>query len=118
MAANHQREENAAHRQHNNGITRVKGVPRDTQFHPHPSRGVSRGYDIPFREMNLENYHAGCPVPKSLMRSVKLLVKGHIHCRMTGNKSRRKLSGHYLFLLVLFQMIWPHLSYFETVKAN
>ncbi len=35
---------------------------------------------------------------------------------MTGNKSRSKLSGHYLFLLVLFKMIWPHSFYFECIS--
>ncbi len=34
---------------------------------------------------------------------------------MTGNKSRSKLSGYYLFLLVLFNMIRPHSSYYECI---
>jgi hypothetical protein len=73
------------------------------------------GYDIPFREMILENYHARPPVLESLMRSVKHWVKGHIPRRMTGNKSRSELIGHYLFLLVLFKMIWPHSSYYKCI---
>ena len=43
----------------------------------------------------------------SLMRSVRRWA--------TGNKSRSKLSGNYLFLLVLFTMIWPHSSYYECI---
>jgi hypothetical protein len=103
MADDLHREEDAALWQHNTGITRAKGVPRDMQFLPHPSRGGSRGYDTPFREIIFENYHAGCPVPESLMRSVRHWLKGHIPHRMTGNKSHSKLSGHYLILLVFLQ---------------
>ena len=36
-------------------------MPRDTRFLPHPSRGGSRGYDIPFRQMVLDAYWAGTP---------------------------------------------------------
>ncbi len=90
-------------------------MPRDTQFLPHPSHGGSRGYDTPFREMILENYHARHPVRDCLMRSVRRWLKGRIPCRMTGNKSRSESSGHYLFLLVLFTMILPHLSYDECI---
>jgi hypothetical protein len=115
MADDHHREEDTALWQCNTGITRVDGVPRDTQFLPHPSRGGSRGYNIPFCEMILENHHAGCPVPESFMSSVNCWVKVHIPHRMTGNKSRSKLSDHYLFLLVLFKMIWPHLSYYKCI---
>ena len=49
----------------------------------------------------------------SLMRSVRRWARNHIPCRMTGNKSCSELSGYYFFLLVLFKMIWPHLSYYE-----
>jgi hypothetical protein len=41
-----QREEDAAEWQQRNGVARVEGVLRDTQFLLHPSRGGSRGYDI------------------------------------------------------------------------
>ena len=115
MAANHQREEDPARGRCNNWIMRVEGVPRDTKFLPHPSRGDSRGYDIPFREVILKNHHTGCPVPKSLMRSVRHWLKGHIPRRITSNKSRSKLSSRYLFLLVLFKMIWLHLSYYKCI---
>jgi hypothetical protein len=56
MADHHHREEDATLWQCNTGITRVEGVPRDMQFFPHLSRSGSRGYDIPFREMILENH--------------------------------------------------------------
>ena len=49
------------------------------------------------------------------MKSVRRWARGHIPCRMTSNKSCSKLSGYYLFLLVLFKMIWPHLSYYECI---
>ena len=117
MAAIQQREDDVAHWRRNNGLSRVERVPRarDTQFLPHPSRGGSRGYDIPFRQMILENHNAGRPVPRSLMRSVRRWARNHIPRRMTGNKSRSELSGYYLFLLVLFKMIWPHSSYYECI---
>ncbi len=115
MADDHHREEDATLRWRNNVISRVKGVERDTQFLPHPSCGGSRGYDIPFREMILENYHTWHPFPESIMRSVRCWLKGHISCRRTGSKSHSKLSGHYFFLLVLFKMIWLHSSYYKCI---
>ena len=35
--------------------------------------------------------------------------------RATKNKPRSKLSGKYLFHLVLFKMIWPHSSYYKCI---
>ena len=89
--------------------------PRYTQFLPHPSNGGTRGYDISFRELILENNQAGRPVPASLTRSVWRWARHIVPRRMTGNKPRSELSGEYLFLLVLFKMIWPHSSYYECI---
>jgi hypothetical protein len=42
---------------------------------------------------------------------------------MTGNKPSVRLTGKYLFLLVLFKLVWPHSTYYECItcianKAN
>jgi hypothetical protein len=34
---------------------------------------------------------------------------------MTGNKPNVGLTGKYLFLLVLFKLVWPHLMYYECI---
>jgi hypothetical protein len=41
-----QREDDVAELRQRNGVAKVEGVLRDTQFLPHPSCGRSRGYDI------------------------------------------------------------------------
>ena len=113
IMANQRPEETAALWSRNNGITRVDRVPRDTQFLPHPSNGGTRGYDIPFCKFILENYQASRPIPASLIKSVRHWASRIVPWRMTGHKPRSKLSGKYLFLLVLFKMIWPHSSYYK-----
>ncbi len=59
-----QREGNAAKWRQNNGVARVDGVSRDTQFLSHPRTGGSRGYDILLRQMMVDSYQAGNPAPK------------------------------------------------------
>lgn len=69
-------------------------MPRDTRFLPHPSRGGSRGYDIPFRQMVLDAYWAGTPPPEGMLSSVKRWNRnGIVPLRMTGNKPSSALSG-------------------------
>jgi hypothetical protein len=77
-----QREDNAAKWRQKNGIARVEGVFRDTQLLPHPSIGGLRGYDIPFREMIVEAYQAGCPAPEGMLRSIQRWVKHLIPYRI------------------------------------
>ncbi len=48
----------------NNGVARVDGVSRDTQFLSHPRTGGSRGYNIPLCQMMVESYQAGNPAPE------------------------------------------------------
>jgi hypothetical protein len=59
-----QREGNAAKWRQNNGVARVDGVSRDTQFLSHPRIGGSREYNIPLRQMMVDLYQAGNPAPK------------------------------------------------------
>jgi hypothetical protein len=80
-------------------------VPRDTQFLPHPSNTGTQGYDIPIHQFILKNYQDGCPVPASLMKSIKHWTRHLVPWGMTGNKTSSELSGEYLFLLILFKMI-------------
>jgi hypothetical protein len=110
-----QREDDAAKWRQKNGIARVEGVFRDTQFLPHPSIGGSRGYDIPFCEMMVEAYQAGCPAPEGMLRSIQRWVKRPIPYRMTGNKAVSGLSGQYLLLLVMFKLIWPQSTYCKCI---
>jgi hypothetical protein len=67
-----QREDDAAEWQQRNRVARVEGVLRDTRFLPHPSsRGGSREYDIPLRQMMVEAYQTGNPAPPRMLRSVQ-----------------------------------------------
>ena len=58
-----QREGDAAKWRQNNGVARVDGVSRDTQFLSHPRIGGSRGYDIPLSQMMVDSYQAGGGLP-------------------------------------------------------
>ena len=101
-----QREDDAAIWRCDNGVARVDGLLRDTQFLPHPSVGGSRGYEIPFRQMVVEAYRAGNPAPEGMRTSVwRWMQNGIVPLRMTGNKPSSALSGQYLLLLVMFKLI-------------
>jgi hypothetical protein len=55
--------------------------------------------------------------------SIQQWVQHIVPHRMTGNKPNVGLTGEYLFLLVLFKLVWPHLTYYECIafianKAN
>ena len=110
-----QREDDAAKWQQKNVVARVERVFRDTQFLPHLSIAGLRGYDIPFSEMIVETYQAGCPAPKGMLRSIQHWVRHPIPYRMTGNKAVSDLLGQYLLLLVMFKLIWPQSTYCECI---
>ena len=112
MAA-YQPEEDAARWRRSVGASRVDQVPRDTRFLPHPSRGGSRGYDIDMRRMVLDTYQTTGHFPPGMRRSIQRWAHNTIPRRKTGNKSNSELSGHYLFLLVLFK--WPQANYYECI---
>jgi hypothetical protein len=59
-----QREGNATKWHQNNGVARVDGVLRDTQFLSRPRFGGSRGYNIPLCQMMVDSYQAGNPAPE------------------------------------------------------
>jgi hypothetical protein len=59
-----QREGNAAKWHQNNGVVRVDGVSRDTQYLSHLRIGGSRGYNIPLHQMVVDSYQVGNPAPK------------------------------------------------------
>ncbi len=90
-------------------------MPRDTQFLAHPSVGGARGYDIHTREMMVELCKSGNPVPQTMIRSIRRWTRHIVPHRMTRNKPNVGLTGKYLFLLVLFKLIWPHLMYYECI---
>ena len=111
-----QREDDAAKWCRNNGIARVDRVLRDTRFLPHPSRGGSRGYDIPFGQIIVDAYRAGNPAPKGMTRSIqRWTANGILPLRMTGNKPTVTLSGQHLLLLVIFKLIWPQSTIVEAI---
>ncbi len=118
-----QPEVDAAQMHQQSGISRVLEVPRDIQFLAHPSVGGSRGYGIHTREMMVKLRKSGNPVPQTMIRSILRWVQHIVPHRMTGNKPNVGLTGKYLFLLVLFKLIWTHLTYYECIafianKAN
>jgi hypothetical protein len=87
-------------------VARVNGVLRDSRFLPHPRKGGTRGYNIPFCQMIVDAYWAGNPAPKGMVASVyRWMQRGVNPKQMTGNKPILELSGEYLLLLVLFKFI-------------
>ena len=77
--------------------------------------GVLRGYDVNMRQMILDTYQATGHCPPGMRRSIQRWAHNIVLQRMTGNKSNSELSGHYLFLLVIFKMIWPQENYYECI---
>jgi len=113
-----QREDDAAKWRRDNGVARVDGVLRDTRFLPHTSVSGSRGYNIPFRQMVVEAYHAGNPAPEGMKSSGwRWMQNGIVPLRMTGNKPSSALSGQYLLLLVMFKLIWPQADYCALLSS-
>jgi len=93
-------------------------VLRDSCFLPHPRKGGTRGYNIPFCQMIVDAYWAGNPAPKGMVASVyRWMQRGVNPKQMTGNKPILELSGEYLLLLVLFKLIWPQANYFECIAC-
>ncbi len=62
-----QPEEDAAQMRQQSSISRVKEVPRDTQFPDHPSFGGALGYGIHTHEMMVKMYQSGDPVPRTII---------------------------------------------------
>lgn len=98
-------------------IARVDAVPRDGNTRRHPSFGGSRGYDLFHQNQLKDDYEAGRPVPRSMVRSIQRWLQkealGIGPLRMTGNKGTYGLAGEYLLLLVMYKMVWPHAHYIE-----
>jgi hypothetical protein len=87
-------------------LDRVDQVPSDDNARRHPSWGGSRGYDMFYRQEQVE---AGHPVPSRIVRSIQRWIRDGIGpLRQTGNKGSYELLGEHLLLLVLFKLIWPH----------
>ncbi len=76
-----QREGDAAKWHQNNGVARVDGVLRDTQFLSHPRIGRSGGYDIPIHQMMVDSYKVGNPA-----------LKGRT-CQEMGRQAEEALVG-------------------------
>jgi hypothetical protein len=91
------------------------GAKGHTQFLAHPSVGGSRGYDIHTHEMMVELRESGNPVPQRIICSIQRWAWRIVPHRMTGNKPNVGFTGKYLFLLVLFKLVWPHLMYYECI---
>jgi hypothetical protein len=66
-----QPEKDAAQMCQQSGISRVKEVPRDTQFLTQPIVGGARGYDIHTREMMVKMYKSGDPVPRTMTYNIQ-----------------------------------------------
>ena len=112
--ARHRPADDAAKRRRGRGIRRVDRVLRDDRFHPHPRRGGSRGYSIPFRRQCVDDLQSGRGVIPSLMRSTRRWANERaIPLRMTGNKPGFSLVGEYLMLLIICKLIWPQATYIE-----
>ena len=97
-------------RQH--GIKTSTQLPRDGVMDvPHPSKGGSKGYPYHERVRWLEMWSTNPDsVPISMISSLKRWEKRLIPYRQTGGKREQQMSGHHLYLLVLFKKIFPQAS--------
>jgi len=93
------------------GVSRKDGVARDPSLGKDPSRGGSEGYDIPFRELLIDLYQSGQPIPLKNLRSVQRWIKeGTARKRKTGNKASSSMGGVHIFLLAIYKRIYPQAS--------
>jgi hypothetical protein len=80
---------------------------------PPPSNGGARGYDVHHRRMMLQlwedpaNRHL-IQASESSIRRWRATHPPAARQEMTGNRSRPRLDGEYLVLLVLFTRAYPH----------
>ena len=81
---------------------------------PDPSNGGSSGYPFPLRKILVNLYQEGSQVPKSMVRSIQRWIKDGVEPKtQTGNKRKTVITGEHLFLLALFQLIWPQATRVE-----
>jgi hypothetical protein len=65
--------------------------------------------------MMVEAYQAGNPAPNDMLRSIQHWTNCTIPFQMTKNKSISALTGQYLLLLVIFNLIWPQATYIKCI---
>jgi len=100
------------HYQRQHGIKTSTRLLRDGVTDvPHPSKGGSKGYPYHERVRWLKMWKTDPnSVPTSMISSLKRWEKRIHPYRQTGGKRRQTMSGHHLYLLVLFKKIYPQAS--------
>ena len=81
------------------GLSRQVQQPR--RVAPHPNRGGSRGYDVFYRQMQLDKINLGQPVDVS-RSSISRWTRRITPRRQTGNKQRGQIVGGDLLNLVIY----------------
>ena len=81
-----------------------------TKQAPHPSRGGSKGYDVWFRQEELQRVANGEAPTTAHIRSVQRWQNRLIPYQQTGNKARATIVGRDQFYLALFLTAYPDAS--------
>ena len=97
-------EELAARRRRKIGVRRDLEAQRDDR--PHPSVGGSLGYEVHWRESQIEDWRHGRPFTACLasIRNWRIRLQPF---RQTGNKESENVVGTHQLLLVLYLIAYP-----------
>ena len=97
-----------------------KALPKPSKVqrrvNPDPSRGGARGYDVHFRDYQLEQ-HANGEEVKASLRSIQRWKKRIIPHEMTGNVRENAIPGRYILEVALYRAIWPKATA-DEVRAH
>jgi hypothetical protein len=95
------------------------GLSRELQQNredrPHPSRGGTRGYSVPWRLAQLRDHDNGLPTTAS-EASITRWAKRLVPYQMTGNKERDNLQGEDQWCMVVYLVAYPE-SYGDEVAT-
>lgn len=93
------------------GIVPANGVEREGAADgPHPSKGGAPGYPQSFKDYMLEQWFSGCPMPKSMLSSLRRWSKDSVAKQMSGGKQSHNAEGNHRYLLAFFKKFFPHAS--------
>jgi len=87
------------------GQDRALQLPREIR--PHPSKGGSRGYDVHWRQSELNLFAAGQPTTASQASLYRWM--GRINpFKSTGNNIQLRINGENQYLHIMYRIIFPY----------